>query len=168
MDSKVIKPYEDWSSDELKVNIDVYKILIDMADKVSTRRQSANSFYLSINTAIIGASAYLSLLTPQWINIIVIAATGILICLVWQRNIISYKELNSAKFKVIQEIEAHFIFAPFTSEWKYLDPNSDGTRFKPFHKIEILVPYIFIGVHSIQLLRALPWQTVMKFACELK
>ncbi|RDD97660.1 hypothetical protein DTW92_07525 [Paracoccus pantotrophus] len=37
--------------------LEIYKMLVEMADRVSQRRQSANSFYLTVNTAIIGGAA---------------------------------------------------------------------------------------------------------------
>src|SRR4051812_21336358 len=81
------KPSNEMSADELNSVVDIYKILIDMADKVSQRRQNANSFYLSVNTAITGASAYLSATTVGAANVLVISLAGILVCLSWKRSI---------------------------------------------------------------------------------
>ena len=35
--------------------LEIYKLYVQSADNISARRQSANSFFLSVNTAIIGA-----------------------------------------------------------------------------------------------------------------
>jgi hypothetical protein len=82
----------------------IYALLVEMADRVSHRRQAANSFYLSVNTALIGGSAFLSASGPARI-VWVLGIAGIAICSLWIRNVISYKTLNEAKFAVIQQIE---------------------------------------------------------------
>lgn len=84
------KPPGEMSADELKSVVDIYKILIDTADKVSQRRQNANNFYLSVNTAITGAAAYLSAIGNPNANIIIISLAGIVVCALWKRNIDSY------------------------------------------------------------------------------
>jgi hypothetical protein len=154
-----------FSSDDLKVVIDIYKTLIDMADKVSQRRQSANNFYLSVNTAIIGASAYINAIGQSALNIFLIAIAGIGVCLVWQRNISSYKTLNEAKFKVINELENGLPVAPYTREWTHLDPDQNGTRHTPFHAVEVWVPRIFVALHVAQGLRVVPWGQIVTLPC---
>src|ERR1035441_10854278 len=114
------KPVDEMTADELKSVVDIYKVLIDMADKVSQRRQNANNFYLSVNTAITGAAAYLSATGNPSANIVIISLAGLVVCLLWKRNIDSYKDLNSGKFQVITEIEKALPIAAFTTEWDVL------------------------------------------------
>jgi hypothetical protein len=40
--------------------LEQYKLYVEMADRISGRRQSANSFFLSVNTAIIAAVGYVN------------------------------------------------------------------------------------------------------------
>jgi hypothetical protein len=119
------------TADELNSVADIYKILIDMADKVSQRRQNANSFYLSVNTAITGASAYLSASTTGAANVLVISLAGILVCLSWKRSIDSYKDLNSGTFHVITELEKVLPIPAFTAEWGVLRRGEDKSRYRP-------------------------------------
>lgn len=156
----IVKPTASWTADESKSVVDIYKVLIDMADKVSQRRQAANSFYLSVNTAIIGASAYIETVRADWTSTVVISIAGIAISALWARNIVSYRTLNAAKFRVINEIEETLPIAAYTAEWNYLDPDRDGIRHKAFHKVEIAVPWVFILVHVAQAARAVPWTRV--------
>jgi len=149
------------TEEDRKTVTDTYKLLVEMADRVSQRRQAANNFYLSANTAIIGASAYIATLGESATNTFVVAVAGIGVCILWQRNIDSYKTLNEAKFKVINQIEKALPLAPFTAEWSYLDPDGTGTRHRPFHVVEVVVPRIFICVHIIQAIRAVPWGTLL-------
>lgn len=138
---------------EFDATVTIYSILVEMADRVSLRRQAANSFYLSINTALIGGAAFLSAAHPDngtW----VLGVAGVAICCLWVRNISSYKTLNNAKFKVIQSLEERLPIRPYTDEWKFLTAPGTNNKHKPFHSTEIFVPYVFIVVYIIQIARA--------------
>lgn len=134
-----------------------YSLMVEMADRVSQRRQSANSFFLSINTALAGGASYLGIKDtngPVW----ALGVVGIAICLLWRRSIVSYKTLNEAKFEVIHQLEKLLPTQPYTDEWKIIDPDSGKGRHKPFHVTEMAVPLIFILVHAVQIAYTFPWQ----------
>lgn len=147
--------------------LDIYKLLVEMADRVSQRRQSANSFYLTVNTAIIGGAAYLSQSINSHLNTWAVSCAGIAICVLWIRSIVSYKSLNAAKFEVITALEKELPVSPFKDEWAILDVDGDGKRHKPFHKTEVLVPIIFMGVHSTQILSQIPWRAFLRYIIEV-
>ena len=132
--------------------LDIYKLLVEMADRVSHRRQAANSFYLTVNTAIIGSTAYLAKFELNQLATWAISVAGILICALWIMSVLSYKSLNSAKFKVITKLEERLPVTPYKDEWAILDANDDGKRHRPFHKTEVLVPGIFVFVHAAQII----------------
>ena len=140
--------------------LEIYKIYVEMADRISTRRQSANSFFLSINTALVALIGYVQLgqKTGQstgfhWI----VSLAGMAICYTWYRLIKSYKDLNSGKFKVIHEIERRLPISPYDAEWEALGRGKDAKLYLPFTKIEMAVPWIFFSLHSVVLLRVIPW-----------
>lgn len=161
MEHLFAKPPADWAGDDQKNVVDIYKMLVGMADKVSERRQSANNFFLSVNTALIGASAYISSVSQQSpARVLAIAVAGMLVSLVWIRNIQSYKDLNAGKFAVITEIEKHLPVSPYAAEWEYLDRGQRNGRYRPFHSVEIFVPLIFLGVHALQFAFNVPWPSV--------
>ena len=136
-----------------------------MADRVSQRRQSANSFYLTVNTAIIGATAYVAR-EPEEANTWAISLAGIAICVLWIRAVLSYKSLNSAKFAVITELEQQLPVSAYSDEWQFLK-GVDGSRHTPFHKIEVLVPFVFIFVHLVQFAIELPWEITWEWTKSL-
>lgn len=140
--------------------LEIYKLLVEMADRVSQRRQAANSFYLSVNTLLVGGSAYLGTLKPAAWNVIVISVAGLAISALWIMNIVSYKTLNGAKFGVITDIEKDLPIQPFADEWARLDPEGDGKRHRPFHKVEGVVPWVFIAVYASQALAMVPWRRI--------
>jgi hypothetical protein len=155
------KPTAEWTTDDLKNAVDIYKILIDMADKVSQRRQNANNFYLSVNTAITGASAYLASSTNNNASVLLISIVGFFVCLLWKRNIDSYKDLNNGKFAVITELEKALPIAPFRAEWDVLERGENKKQYRPFHTVEVFVPIIFAGLYFVQCVRSISWASLV-------
>ncbi|MBL0768741.1 hypothetical protein JI743_07990 [Sphingopyxis sp. DHUNG17] len=137
--------------------LEIYKMIVEMADRVSQRRQSANNFYLTMNTILIGGTSFLYESGLPVLSSITLSIAGLSISLLWARNIKSYKTLNSAKFRVITDLEKQLEYDAYTKEWEFLDPDGDGKRHNPFHKVEGLVPFVFVGVYIIHLAAHIPW-----------
>lgn len=140
--------------------LEIYKLLVEMADRVSARRQAANSFYLSVNAAIVGTAAYLTAFHSSRVGALLVALAGFCVSALWVRNIESYKELNEGKFHVITEMEKSLPVQPFGDEWAYLHGGGRKKRYRPFHSVEILVPWIFVALNAIQIMAAIDWLAV--------
>jgi hypothetical protein len=131
-----------------------YKLYVEMADKISERRQSANSYFLTVNSIIVsllGALCGLGLASqcPNWRCFLpLICLLGIIISIVWATLILSYRQLNSGKFEVIHMMESQLPAAPYDTEWKILEEGK-GKRYLPFTHVEQLVPYIFAGLYIL-------------------
>ncbi len=95
----------------------------------------------------------------------VMPIAGMAISALWIMNITSYKTLNEAKFFVINAIEEKLVEQPFHDEWKKLDPDQDGKRHRPFHKVEGVVPWVFIAVYLIQASMLIPWRQLGDSIC---
>jgi len=123
-----------------------YLKYLEMSDKISDRRSYANTFFLSINTGLISAIGIANLVSekiyPFFFSIIGIAA--ILLCYSWYRLIRSYRDLNTAKFKVIHEIENLLPIRPFNAEWEGVGRGEYKKLYLPFTHIELFVPWIFV------------------------
>ena len=145
--------------------LEVYKLMVEMADRVSQRRQAANSFYLTLNTLLVGGSAYLGATPVTARSTVLVPVAGILVSFYWIKAIDSYKTLNTAKFKVINSIEERLVEKPFTMEWRELDPDGDGKRHKPFHKTERIIPKVFMALYVFTALEPLPWA---RWVCMIK
>jgi hypothetical protein len=89
-----------------------------------------------------------------------VSLAGILACRYWSRSILSYKTLNTAKFRVINEMERSLAVQPFTDEWALLDPDGDGKKHNSFYETEKLVPGVFVCIYLFQAVTAIPWQSV--------
>ncbi len=140
-----------------------YKLYVEMADRISSRRLSANSFFLSINTALIAFTGYLSNIASNSYLPSSLATTsiaGIILCYMWYRLIRSYKDLNTAKFKVIHKIETMLPYNPYDAEWIEVGEGKDKTKYLPFTNIEMGVPRVFLVMHAIVLGSNIPWGAV--------
>jgi len=103
----LFKNQEAYPPEQLRAHLlEQYKIYLEMADRISSRRQSANSFFLSLNTALVALVSYLCLGAQSASWYVVVAVAGMAISYMWYRLVRSYKDLNTAKFKVVHEIES--------------------------------------------------------------
>ena len=143
--------------------LEMYKTYLEMADRISERREKANSFFLAVNTALIallakdafgGAGASASVL-----ELLVPAAGGVL-CYLWYRIVRSYRDLNSAKFKVVQSIEQQLPLRPYYAEWESVGRGENPRLYLPFTHVEIVVPWLFMVFHALLAVSAVPWATV--------
>src|ERR1039457_6647865 len=83
--------------------LDLYKMAVEMADRVSARRSTANAFFLTAQTAlvaVIGATSP-SLMRATWWIALSVTIAGVVMSASWWLQLRSYRDLNRAKFKVI-------------------------------------------------------------------
>lgn len=130
-----------------------YKLYVEASDKVSNRRNAANTFFLSINSLIVTVIAFLYKekyqLTNKWEILFPLVAV-LSLCYVWWRLILSYKQLNSAKFKIINEYEKKLPTKPYVSaEWKALGRGKKPDLYKPLSDVEKWVPRIFATIYFL-------------------
>ncbi len=131
--------------------LEIYKICVEYADRISSRREKANAFFLSANTLLVTFLIYTSpkneyiweIGIPRHFTEILIAVIGMLLCYCWGRLIRSYRDLNSAKYEVITEMEKKLPFSPYTEEWDYLKNKKNGATYTPLTRIEFSIPGIF-------------------------
>jgi hypothetical protein len=100
----------------------LFELYVGTAEKVSDRRAQANAWMLSVNSAIVTLYGYLEtgkLSVPNGQRMVwlwAIPAAGVLVCIAWGALLTSYRQLNRAKFAVLEEIEADPPLRPFTRE----------------------------------------------------
>ncbi len=145
------KSEKDYGSDYKNHVIELYKFYAGTADAVSTRRQSANNFFLTLNTALIAVIGYSFRYSSVnnafvWMQIPIIVL-GLALCYQWYRTIKSHKQLNDGKFGVILSIEKKLPFAPYDSEWKALGEGKDPQKYEQTTHIEMNIPWLFVVLY---------------------
>lgn len=126
-----------------------YELYVEMADRVSSRRMIANSFFVGMNTAVVGALAIAlkeGLIQSRTL-VVAPASAAVLMCIAWWLMVLSYRQLNAGKFRVILAMERYLPFAPYAAEWKALDNASSRREYLQTTKVELLVPWLFAGIH---------------------
>jgi len=126
--------------------LEQYKMYIEMADRISQRRASANSFFISANAAILAFATWLGI---AGINILLISLAGLSISFFWFFSIRSYSQLNSSKYKVIHEIETKFPLRLYEYEWEVLGKGKSFKKYWPLSHIEKLIPFVFIALYIV-------------------
>jgi len=141
------------SGEPTSAAIEQYKIYVDTAEKNSSRRLTANSFFLTLNTGLSALLGYMS--SFKGIDSVVAQAAvptaGIILSYFWYRLIISYREMNRAKFKVIHEMEEKLPFRAFEAEWEAVDRGNNPKKYRPYTNIESSIPWVFIAIHALLL-----------------
>ena len=77
--------------------------------------------------------------------------SGALVCYFWYRMMRSYRDLNSAKFKVIHAIEKRLPLSMYDTEWDIVEHGQNRSKYWPFSHIEMKVPAIFIVIYCVVL-----------------
>ena len=143
--------------------LEQYKMYAEMADRVSARRNLANIFFLTLNTTILGAIGFsfekIQFINPKWLILFPIISFLILV-VVWGWLIRSYRNLNSAKYKVIGNLEKKLPASPYWSaEWKELGEGKDWKKYLQLTALENVVPiifgltYIMIGIYVMFIMK---------------
>lgn len=153
-------PVENSYSDKEKYQahlLDQYKLYVEMADRISARRQTANSYFLSVNTALLGFIGYVSMKDSGdylWL----LGMAGLSLSYAWHRLILSYQGLNTAKFNVVHAIEKRLPIVAYDAEWNAVGRGKNHELYKPFTNVELNVPWVFVALHGFVVLRTVQWK----------
>jgi hypothetical protein len=143
---------------EVKMLLEQYKIYVAMMDKISERRHQANSFFLTVNTAILTILSTSVLQNEKnetrFFLTLLAALGGIIFSFTWRELIQSYKQLNKGKFKVIHLLETRLPARLFDAEWDALN-HGDGTVYRQFSRTEMIVPVLFVVLYGILIMLVL-------------
>jgi hypothetical protein len=160
--------------------LDLYKTAVDLADRWTSRRAGANTFFLTLNTALAAMVGIVSAArrppphgsVPAFdgFGLAMTAAAGIVLAAVWWALLRYYRRLSKAKWDVINELEERLPVRPFTDEWAKLHPKEtdSGTvgkrtwlerlQLRVEHReatvVEQVVPWVFIVIYLVLGVRA--------------
>lgn len=168
------------AEDNTSVLLELYKTAVEMADRVSARRAGANSFFVTLNTALAAIVGIVSAARkppphgnlPSFdpFGLCVTAAAGIVLAIVWWGLLRYYRRLSKAKWDVINRLETRLPASPFTDEWAELHPEEPlvgrqptrkgrraSLRFRVKHReatvVEQVVPFVFVVLYVMLIIR---------------
>jgi hypothetical protein len=137
--------------------IEQYKAYVADVGNIGSRYTTAQSFYLSVVSALIGVVAFFAkdadaLRRYAWVAAPVMCFIA-LICFVWWRTLSFYQKLFGAKFAVLKKMEATGgLFKVFEEEWAELVARGSPTLVQD----EKWIPLI-IGIAAVIGLPLLLW-----------
>ena len=153
------------NSDPSPAVIELYKLAVEMADRVSARRTTANSFFLALHATvatIVGLLGFQTVATGapgapgaaapthDPVPTLVIGLVGVLLSAAWWLGLRSYRDLNTAKFTVITRLEERLPVDIFRAEWQLLKRDKISRwrgRYAEQGAVERVVPLIFVALY---------------------
>lgn len=139
--------------------IEQYKAYLQTSEEVLNRRQNTSNFYTTLNTTMltimatvvgvtVGLTGVNGLLVTA-LSLLAVSVVGILLNINWLSLLESYGRLNSAKMKVISEIEKNLPANIYDTEWRVMDEKLYGGKYVSFTAIEKRLPFCFIVLYSL-------------------
>ncbi len=131
-----------------------YMKFVDSIENVTDRRLKTNAFFLSFNTIISG------LMGVSWnvdiartkIVIVLFSLIVIAACIYWIISINNFKKLNTAKFKILLEIEKKLPINLYNFEWQLLKEGKVFSVYFESTKLELAFPIILIVSYVINII----------------
>ena len=127
--------------------LELYKLHARFADNVSQRRESVSRLHVSLLSGLglfagifTQTSEIKSLNHPMFFAI---GIFGIVICFSWRILIKSYQQLNSGKFKALDELENEIAFPFFRREWHFLEEGRKSESYWKLTEVETILPSVF-------------------------
>ena len=132
--------------------LDQYKMFQKSSEDLVARRQSVNSFYISVNSALVALVGVVMGVVEMPAKLYVIAfmcITGIILDISWVSILDSYGTLNAAKMKVIKLLEEQLPIELYDAEWRVMSDKLNNKKYVSFTNSEKRIPRIFSIVYIV-------------------
>ena len=126
--------------------LEQYKLYVQSAENVSSRRVASSRYLLTLNVALVALYGFQSANFGQTYWTLLVPVLGIPVSLLWYQIIKSHRDLNTVKFELIHELERHLPAALFDYEWQ-LAGEGKGKSYNPVTHIERWIPIAFVALH---------------------
>lgn len=141
------------SQSDIDKAFELYKIMVASSEALVARRQGVNTFFLTINGAILTAISLILVNGNQQrleaAGMLVLTLTGGILAVAWKSLIVSFGQLNTGKFAVINKFEESFPAAIFMAEWKALGEGNQPKKYRTFTSREVWTPHAFLAVYIL-------------------
>lgn len=131
--------------------LDQYKMFQKSSEDLVSRRQSVNSFYISVSStmvALMGLAMGVIQSNMKIYIMLFMCAVAIILGISWLNILDSYGTLNSAKMKVINLIEEQLPMVLYDAEWRVMSDKLNSKRYVSFTESEKRIPKIFMAIHT--------------------
>lgn len=147
------------SEEERKQYFELYKMMVGSSEALVARRQGVNTFFLTINGLLLTAVALFvqngERQQLQAAGVLVLAVTGLSLCFAWRTLLVSFGQLNTGKFVIINAMESNLSSAIYEAEWEALGRGEDDSVYRSFTARETWVPLLLAIVYLVASIIAL-------------
>lgn len=130
---------------------DQYKLFLQTSETLVNRRQSVNSFYITLNTSLLALFTPVSgLIADLKLKIVVIIAfflIGLILCISWRQLLESYGNLNSSKMKILSILEKNLPASLYDAEWEVMSDQLNKRKYVSFTASEKRIPLLFLVLY---------------------
>jgi hypothetical protein len=140
--------------------MELYKLAVEMADRVSARRAVANAFFLTVSTTLVAVVGLRHSEKDSVLLSVSVSVAGIVVAACWWFLLQNYRRLNEAKFVVINRIEEEYLpLKVFKDEWTALGGGDASAGrlarvragLKQLGTVERFVPVVFALLYGMLL-----------------
>lgn len=131
--------------------LEQYKLYVGSAESTTARRDSANAFFLSAHSLLLGVMAFVfdkanglehrKLLT-------VLGVVGLVFTWNWFARIESFRQLLSGKWRVVAEVEELLPLRVYSHEWRTLGRGWDPKTYQRVSRNEKIVVLLIGAVYA--------------------
>jgi hypothetical protein len=133
--------------------LEQYKLYVEMADRISQRRITSNTFFVTLTSLIL--TTYGVIKSSLFVPSICILFAGVLLSFSWYNIVNSYKQINSVKWHLVHEIEKSLPICPYTYEWIKAGEGKVKKKYNPTSHIEKKLPLIFGLIFLVLLINSI-------------
>lgn len=130
--------------------LEQWKFYGQSTQQVSNRRLKNNRFYLRLLIALLGVAGIgntLNLVAP--VGVFIIGMIGLSFSVLWAFHILSYKQLNSGKYRVLWSLAEELPYDPFRIEWERLKEGTEPDVYIKHTTVEVWWPRVFGAFYAI-------------------
>lgn len=131
-----------------------YTMYVESADRVSTRRALANTFFLTASAILLSVDGFSTSqqvyrMTGYGLLFLLVFTVGsAVLSFTWFLVLRSYDKLNGGKFEVIHRLEKALPASLYSAEWAILGGGKDPRKYRPISKLEADVPLVFVAIYA--------------------
>jgi hypothetical protein len=152
--TQALVPYGPPTTEEDKERLfELYKLMVQSSEGLVGRRQGVNTFFITANGVILtGLGFFIKAGGSQIlksVGVLVIALTGLILAHAWKSLIVSFGQLNTGKFAVINRLERFLPAAIFYSEWEALERGQNPKVYRSSTSREIWAPHLLTALYAL-------------------
>lgn len=142
-----------------QIYFEQYRLYVEGIEKISDRRDSANRYFITLNSSIFVLAGLIIQYTHEnkQLFLVGLCVLGLLTSVIFWFLINAYKQLNTGKFEMVHKIESKLPLKLYKDEWKILGGGKDKRKYFPFSHIERLIPILFFVCYSVATVYLFIW-----------